>query len=80
MVFASTTGFPTEIDSRVLQTSQELEEFPFLLDYNAGRPIGLGRSLMFSVYQSSHFSGFSLVSRERQARCQEQCCYYVPRF
>jgi hypothetical protein len=44
MVAAATPGFPTKIDSRVLQTSQELEEFPFIVDYNAGRPIGLGPS------------------------------------
>ncbi|KAF9444152.1 GMC oxidoreductase [Macrolepiota fuliginosa MF-IS2] len=37
----STAGYPTKIDSRVLQTTQELEEFPFLSDYNGGRPIGL---------------------------------------
>jgi len=42
MVSASTPGFPTEIDSRVLQTSEELIEFPFIEDYNSGRPIGLG--------------------------------------
>ncbi|KAL9714603.1 hypothetical protein Ac2012v2_001260 [Leucoagaricus gongylophorus] len=44
MVSASTPGFPTEIDSRVLQTSGELIEFPFIEDYNSGRPIGLAWS------------------------------------
>jgi len=42
MVGVSTAGFPTEIDSRVLQTSKELTEFPFINDYNSGRPVGLG--------------------------------------
>lgn len=42
MVGVSTAGFPTEIDSRVLQTGKELTEFPFINDYNSGRPVGLG--------------------------------------
>ncbi|KAJ7773871.1 aryl-alcohol oxidase-like protein [Mycena metata] len=38
----SLAGFPSPIDSRVFQTTTELEEFPFNLDYNSGLPIGVG--------------------------------------
>ncbi|KAJ7151935.1 alcohol oxidase [Mycena filopes] len=38
----SLAGFPTPIDSRVFQTSAELEEFRFQLDYNSGSPLGVG--------------------------------------
>ncbi|KXN87032.1 Oxygen-dependent choline dehydrogenase [Leucoagaricus sp. SymC.cos] len=41
IVGISSPGFPAEIDSRVLQTTKQLDEFPFIIDYNAGRPIGL---------------------------------------
>ncbi|KAJ6457713.1 alcohol oxidase [Mycena sanguinolenta] len=34
--------FPTVIDSRVIQTTTELEEFPFNLDMNSGYPLGIG--------------------------------------
>ena len=38
-------GFPQAIDSRVIQTTQQVAEFPFRLDYNSGEHIGIG---MFS--------------------------------
>ncbi|KAJ7041525.1 alcohol oxidase [Mycena alexandri] len=38
----SLAGFPSPIDSRVFQTTAELEEFPFNLDFNSGLPIGVG--------------------------------------
>ncbi|KAJ6498864.1 aryl-alcohol-oxidase from pleurotus Eryingii [Mycena sanguinolenta] len=38
----SLQGFPTVIDSRVIQTTTELAEFPFNLDMNSGYPLGIG--------------------------------------
>ncbi|KIJ49389.1 GMC oxidoreductase [Sphaerobolus stellatus SS14] len=39
----SLAGFPSPIDSMVIQTTQQLpEEFPFNLDTNSGKPLGLG--------------------------------------
>jgi len=38
-------GFAQPIDSRVIQTTQQLAEFPYRLDYNSGEHIGIG---MFS--------------------------------
>lgn len=43
--FVSMAGNPTPIDSRVIQTTQQLsEEFPFNLDMNSGKPLGVGAS------------------------------------
>ncbi|KAJ7434861.1 aryl-alcohol oxidase, partial [Mycena latifolia] len=38
----SLAGFPSPIDSRVIETTVELEEFPFNLDMNSGYQLGLG--------------------------------------
>ncbi|KAF7376524.1 Aryl-alcohol oxidase [Mycena sanguinolenta] len=38
----SLQGFPNIIDSRVIQTTTELAEFPFNLDMNSGYPLGIG--------------------------------------
>ncbi|KDR70983.1 hypothetical protein GALMADRAFT_103022 [Galerina marginata CBS 339.88] len=35
-------GFPEGIDQRVIETTQQLVEFPFNLDYNSGYHIGIG--------------------------------------
>ncbi|KAF4588712.1 hypothetical protein EYR40_010266 [Pleurotus pulmonarius] len=37
----SLPGFLTEIDDRVLATTQELAEFPFNEDFNSGNPLGV---------------------------------------
>ncbi|XP_006458797.1 hypothetical protein AGABI2DRAFT_177008 [Agaricus bisporus var. bisporus H97] len=43
MIGVSTAGFPANINSRVLQTGEELsDEFPRLEDVNSGKPLGLG--------------------------------------
>ncbi|KAJ7750809.1 aryl-alcohol oxidase-like protein [Mycena metata] len=39
----SLAGFPTAaVDARVINTTQELKEFPFNLDMNSGNPLGVG--------------------------------------
>ncbi|KAJ7497714.1 aryl-alcohol-oxidase from pleurotus Eryingii [Mycena latifolia] len=38
----SLAGFPSPIRSRVIQTTRELEEFPFNLDMNSGYQLGIG--------------------------------------
>ncbi|KAH9475797.1 Pyranose dehydrogenase 1 [Psilocybe cubensis] len=38
----SLSGFPRPIDSRVIATTQQLDEFPFNLDMNSGNPLGIG--------------------------------------
>ncbi|KAG6917148.1 hypothetical protein DXG01_003661 [Tephrocybe rancida] len=39
----SLAGFPQSIDSRVIQTTKDLpNDFPFNLDMNSGKPLGLG--------------------------------------
>ncbi|KAJ6494975.1 aryl alcohol oxidase [Mycena vulgaris] len=35
-------GFASPIDSRVIETTQQVSEFPFNLDMNSGNPIGIG--------------------------------------
>ncbi|KXN85629.1 Choline dehydrogenase, mitochondrial [Leucoagaricus sp. SymC.cos] len=43
MTFVSLPGFPQEIDSMVISTTKQLnQEFPFNLDMNSGKPLGLG--------------------------------------
>ncbi|KAF7343506.1 Pyranose dehydrogenase 1 [Mycena sanguinolenta] len=38
----SLAGFPSDIDSRVFEATDELSEFPFNLDMNSGNTIGIG--------------------------------------
>ncbi|KAJ7822586.1 alcohol oxidase [Mycena leptocephala] len=38
----SLAGFPSPVDSRVIETTTELEEFPFNLDMNSGYQLGIG--------------------------------------
>ncbi|KIJ49372.1 GMC oxidoreductase [Sphaerobolus stellatus SS14] len=39
----SLSGFPSPIDDRIIQTTKELSsEFPFNLDMNSGKPLGVG--------------------------------------
>lgn len=55
MTSVSLPGFPLSIDSRVLQASQELAQgFPFIEDYNGGKPIGLGKIKEYPL-KSVHF-------------------------
>jgi choline dehydrogenase-like flavoprotein len=42
----SLPGNPSPIDDMLLETTKQLPEFPFLQDLNAGRPLGLGLSLI----------------------------------
>ncbi|KAF9450824.1 GMC oxidoreductase [Macrolepiota fuliginosa MF-IS2] len=43
MTFVSLPGFSQEIDDMVIQTTKQLNhEFPFNLDMNSGKPLGLG--------------------------------------
>ena len=41
-VLTSLPGNASILDSRVLQTTSELTEFPFNLDMNSGNPLGVG--------------------------------------
>ena len=46
MTSVSLSGYAQSIDGRVLQTSKDNpEKYPFVLDYNAGTPLGLGEWL-----------------------------------
>ncbi|KAJ7680727.1 aryl-alcohol oxidase [Mycena polygramma] len=38
----SLAGFPSPIDSRVIETTAEVPEYPFNLDMNSGYPLGIG--------------------------------------
>ncbi|KAF8209500.1 hypothetical protein K438DRAFT_1753838 [Mycena galopus ATCC 62051] len=38
----SLSGYPTAIDSRVIETTSQLSGFPFNLDMNSGNPLGIG--------------------------------------
>ncbi|KAJ3554607.1 hypothetical protein NP233_g12386 [Leucocoprinus birnbaumii] len=65
IVGASLPGYPTELDSRVIQTTQELDEFPYIIDYNSGTPIGL------AWYQGSVKNG---------ARSSAATAYLAPQY
>ncbi|KAH9477554.1 Pyranose dehydrogenase [Psilocybe cubensis] len=67
MMSTSLPGFPQSIDSMILQVPGQLpQQFPFLLDMNAGRPLGLGwfqasigngtRSSSATAYLSDNFT------------------------
>ncbi|KAJ7083904.1 aryl-alcohol oxidase-like protein [Mycena epipterygia] len=38
----SLNGFPSPVDSRIIETTTQLAEFPFNLDMNSGSPLGIG--------------------------------------
>ncbi|KAJ6505290.1 aryl-alcohol oxidase [Mycena sanguinolenta] len=38
----SLSGFPTPIDSRIIDTTTQLDGYPFNLDMNSGNPLGIG--------------------------------------
>jgi hypothetical protein len=48
----SLAGFPSDIDSQFIQTTDELAEFPFNLDMNSDYQLGVGTLLKFN--ESSH--------------------------
>lgn len=51
---ASLPGFPREMDPLVINTTKELEEFPFNLDGNSGQILGLGELpvYLFALHDS----------------------------
>jgi len=38
----SLNGYPSDLDSRIIQTTQEMDEFPYNLDMNSGEQLGIG--------------------------------------
>ena len=38
----SLNGYPSGLDSRIIQTTQEMDEFPYNLDMNSGEQLGIG--------------------------------------
>jgi choline dehydrogenase-like flavoprotein len=46
----SLPGFPIGTDAMGIETTQELEEFPFNLDINSGQTIGLSTYICICVY------------------------------
>lgn len=50
-VFVSLPSYgPTDFDERCLNSTRDRPEFPFLLDMNNGRPIGVGKRLHDHVF------------------------------
>jgi hypothetical protein len=41
-ILVTLPGNPADIDGRVIQTTQDLEEFQFNLDMNSGDTLGIG--------------------------------------
>ncbi|KAF5316280.1 hypothetical protein D9619_006818 [Psilocybe cf. subviscida] len=48
-------GFPQATDKRIIDTTKQLPEFPFNLDYNSGSPLGIGRSSSATSYLGPQF-------------------------
>lgn len=42
-------GFPQGIDDRIIETTKQLPEFPFVQDMNSGDIIGIGNSSLFRL-------------------------------
>ena len=38
----SLNGYPSDLDSRIIRTTQEMDEFPYNLDMNSGEQLGIG--------------------------------------
>ena len=59
-LLVSLPGNPADLDGRVIQTTQELEEFPFNFDMNSGDTLGIGL-----YYDSSCCFPFLNITRIR---------------
>ncbi|KAF7376521.1 Pyranose dehydrogenase [Mycena sanguinolenta] len=64
----SLQGFPTLIDSRVIETTTELAEFPFNLDMNSGFQLGIGWEQQTVKNGSRSSSATSYLAPEFVAR------------
>ncbi|KAJ7049724.1 aryl-alcohol-oxidase from pleurotus Eryingii [Mycena amicta] len=61
-------GFPTEIDSKVIQTTKTDSEFPFNLDMNSGFPLGVGWTQMTALNGARSSSATSYLAPKFVAR------------
>ncbi|KAJ7243847.1 alcohol oxidase [Mycena haematopus] len=64
----SLSGYPTPIDSRVIQTTSQLSGYPFNLDMNSGNPIGIGWGQCTVKNGSRSSSATSYLAPQYQAR------------
>ncbi|KAJ7049723.1 aryl-alcohol-oxidase from pleurotus Eryingii [Mycena amicta] len=66
------SGFPTEIDSKVIGTTSLEGEFPFNLDMNSGYPLGIGYTQMTVLNGSRSSSATSYLAPNFIARSNLQ--------
>ncbi|KAJ7049706.1 alcohol oxidase [Mycena amicta] len=71
------SGFPTEIDSKVFQTTKEDSEFPFNLDMNSGFPLGVGWTQMTALNGARSSSATSYLAPKFVARPNLQVLLHV---
>ncbi|KAJ6551249.1 alcohol oxidase [Mycena capillaripes] len=64
----SLPGFPTPIDSRVIETTTQLAEYPFNVDMNSGYPLGIGWKQLTVKNGSRSSSATSYLAPEFIAR------------
>ncbi|THH10137.1 hypothetical protein EW146_g8464 [Bondarzewia mesenterica] len=77
----SLQGYPSPIDSQVIQTTEQLSEFPFVLDMNAGYPIGIGgsySSFMLTPYIDTLAQGWSQFTVSNGKRDSSATAYITP--
>ena len=48
VIGVSVPGYPRAIDGRIMNTTEELSEFPYAIDMNSGEHLGVGESNLLS--------------------------------
>ncbi|KAK7035343.1 hypothetical protein VNI00_011874 [Paramarasmius palmivorus] len=82
-VGTSLPGFSTPIDSRIIQTTKELQEFSYNLDMNDGSPLGVGKfhePISYADLSLKWGQGWCLGTIRDGARSSASTSYLAPQY
>jgi hypothetical protein len=76
----SVTGYSYSLDALVIKATSELsKEFPFNLDYNSGKPLGLGQFLFEgNMVHLTIFLGWTQSAIRKGERVSSATAYLAP--
>lgn len=75
----SMAGFPTPIDPLVINATQQLGgEFSFNLDYNSGKPLGVGKDSFDWPLSADTDVNQRLATKHSVGRTEKQLRYRIP--
>ena len=78
-LFTSLPGFPAGTDHQILNATSQLSEFPFKLDANGGKPLGISR-LLFNVMRINAYNqlGWLHSTIGKSVRSSASTAYLLP--